>query len=100
MARLLTRAHMCATLPAVSAPTPKRRGRPPANADNPTSRSAHHLGLRLADDRWEKLLAIVEAANERVRGVGAPATVTASSLVTLWICERIDEEAAKLGKKR
>jgi hypothetical protein len=79
---------------------PKKRGRPPKDASNPTGRGSYHLGLRLSDERRDALLKLVDAANERARGAGIPATVTASSLVQLWIGERIDAETAKLAKRR
>jgi hypothetical protein len=78
----------------------KRRGRPPKDQANPTTRGSYHLGLRLSDPRRDQLLRLVEAANERAKGAGIPATVTASSLVVLWIQERLDVETAKLGKRR
>jgi hypothetical protein len=83
----------------VSAPA-KRRGRPPKDPNNPTAKGSYHLGLRLSDERRDQLLRLVEAANERARAAGIPGTVTASSLVTFWIVDRIDAETAKLGRKR
>ena len=59
-----------------------------------------HLGLRFNEHRKEQILRAVDAANERARGAGVPANITPSSLVTLWICERLDEEAPKPGRKR
>ena len=79
---------------------PKRRGRPPKDQANPTARGSYHLGLRLADARRDQLLRLVEAANERAKGAGIPATVTASSLVVMWIQERLDVETAKLARKK
>ena len=59
-----------------------------------------HLGLRLNDLRRDQLLRLVEEANDRARAAGIPANVSASSLVSLWIVERIEAETAKLGRKR
>jgi hypothetical protein len=63
-----------------------------------TGRAKFHLGLRLNDHREAQLLRLVEAANERARAAGVPSNVTPSGLVTMWICERLDAETAKLGK--
>jgi hypothetical protein len=80
---------------------PKRRGRPPSD---PTSgaagRGAFHLGLRLNEHRRDQLVHLVELANGRAKAAGIPANVSPSSLVTLWIQERLDLETAKLGRKK
>ena len=79
----------------------RRRGRPSKDpTTSPAGRHAFHLGLRLNDHRRDQLLRLVDAANERARAAGIPATVSPSGLVTLWISERLDEETAKLGRKR
>jgi hypothetical protein len=81
--------------------TPRRRGRPPKNdPGGGTTHASFHLGLRLNGLRRDQLLRLVEAANERAKAAGVPATVTASSLVTMWIVERIEAETARLSKKR
>jgi hypothetical protein len=75
----------------------KRMGRPPREPGGPAT---FHLGLRLNDHRRDQLLRLVEMANDRAREASVPANVTPSSLVAMWIFERLDEETAKLGKKR
>jgi hypothetical protein len=85
----------------VSTEQPKRRGRPPRDqTGGPTGKASFHLGLRLNDHRREQLLALVDAANERAKAAAVPAHVTPSSLVAMWIGERLDLETAKLARKR
>lgn len=78
----------------MTTPSKKRTGRP---RKDPTSvgPANYHLGLRLSDERAAKLKVLVERANERAREAGVPAHVTPSSLVSLWIAERIELELAK-----
>jgi len=82
---------------AVSEEKPKKRGRPPRE---PGGAGVYHLGLRFNEHREAQLTRLVDAANERARAAGIPANVTASGLVSMWICERLDAETAKLGKKK
>ncbi len=85
----------------MSDPKPKRRGRPSrdplATGD---SRAQFHVGLRLVDARRDQLLELVKRANARAAAAEVPATVTPSGLITMWILERIDEEWAKIGRKK
>jgi hypothetical protein len=78
---------------------PKRRGRPPSDkTSGETGRATFHLGLRLNDHRRDQLLALVEDRNRRAVAAGIPPAVSASSLVALWIGERLDLETSKLTK--
>jgi len=56
--------------------------------------------LRIDDERWSQLERLVVAANARSVAAGVPPAVTASSLVGLWIRERVDLEAAKLARRK
>lgn len=67
---------------------------------DPESVAVFHLGLRFPDRMRDDLFACVDAANERARTQGLPANVTASSLVRVWIEQRLAEELARLGKKK
>ena len=78
----------------------KRRGRPPKDPTAPTGARSFHLGLRLSDQARDKLLRLVELANERSRAAGIPPAVTPSSLVGLWIGQRIDEEWSKVARSK
>lgn len=77
---------------------PKRRGRPPR--DSAGGPGVYHLGLRFNAAREEQIKRALAAAIERARKAGVPANITASGLVTMWICERLDEEVGPVGKKR
>jgi hypothetical protein len=72
----------------------KRKGRPPADPDAVGS-AVYHLGMRFDARKRDALLMLVDAAIERAREAGVPDAVTPSSLVALWIRERIELEVAK-----
>jgi hypothetical protein len=55
--------------------------------------------MRFDARRRDLLLALVDAANERAKDAGVPGNVTPSSLVAMWIRERIDEEAKRVLKR-
>lgn len=78
--------------------THRRAGRPRKNDPGggaPDTKLGFHLGLRLAGERGEQIKKLVALANERARAAGIPANVSASSLVTMWITERIGQEMTK-----
>jgi hypothetical protein len=75
----------------------KRIGRPPREPGGPGN---YHLGLRFNDQRKAQILRAVEEANERARTAGVPANITASGLIAMWICERLDEEIGDVSRKR
>lgn len=79
---------------------PKRRRGRPSRDPLAGEGAGFHIGLRFDESRRAQLYACVDAANERARAAGLPATITPSGLAAHWIRERLDLETAKLAKKR
>ncbi len=58
-----------------------------------SSVASKHLGLRLTDDEFQLLRAVVDATNERMREAGLPPLMTGTSLVKMLV----EQEARRLG---
>lgn len=74
------------------------KGRP--RKDPTAGKPSVHLGMRIDKERAAKLDDLVEDANRRAREHGIAATVTKSSLVLMWIGERIEAEHPKLEPRK
>ena len=71
----------------------KRRGRPP-KPEGTRVQDQLHIGLRFDGETAEKLRAVIQRTNTKLKDSGLP-PVTAYGLVRHWLVERVNEEFEK-----